>query len=70
MFVKPQIVSTPHIVAGDQATYTAACTSNYNHQGVSCQSDFKCGPYQGECIDTSYFGGIVGGIAGVIVDII
>jgi hypothetical protein len=71
MFTRPQILSTPHMIAPMGDTFNSAC--NYAYDG--CPSGFggSCFPWGGSgCIDTNYWvptivaGGIVivvGGIA-------
>jgi len=71
MFVKPQIMSTPHMVAplGDAATQ--ACQGTFG----TCPSGYTCAPHSADsCVDTSYTNwiviiGVVGGgliVGGVI----
>jgi hypothetical protein len=69
MFVKPQITSTPHLVAPMGDVVGQACGSSF---GSGCSPSFSCHPYQGsDCVDTDYFdpasGFAVGAIAGVVI---
>jgi len=69
MFIKPQIVSTPHMVTRTASHLGGACQTNYNAGGVTCASDFKCSPYQGKCVDATYIGGSISAIIDVAFNI-
>lgn len=71
MFVKPQIMSTPHMVAPLGDTAAQACQGTFG----TCPSGHSCAPFGNDgCIDTSYTNwiviiGVVGGgliVGGVI----
>lgn len=65
MFIKPQIMSTPHLIAPMGEAAGAACTQGGFTQ---CQSGWSgsCQPWGGQgCIDTSYVDPVA--IGGVII---
>lgn len=66
MFIPPQIVSTPHIVTSSFAPVEGACSNNYNAGGVTCASDFTCTPYNGTCIDSTYWGSPISAVISVL----
>ncbi len=65
MFIKPQIMSTPHLVGPLGDTMGQACGSGYSS---GCTHSFSCSPYQGgNCIDATYVDPLTGGVIGVVV---
>lgn len=73
MFVKPQIVSTPHMIAPMGEASMQACQAGYQ----SCPSGFSCSPWGSACVDAPGPGPgqppnvvlvvIIGGIVGTVV---
>jgi hypothetical protein len=66
MFVRPQILSTPHFVAVSGDSALEACTTGF----TGCSYSFSCGPHGGSggCVDTTYISpGAVIVAAGVVV---
>jgi hypothetical protein len=51
MFVRPQILSTPHLVVVSGESNLEACNYDYS----SCSHSASCGPYgSGGYVDTTY----------------
>jgi hypothetical protein len=72
MFIRPQILSTPHMMTSMDETSGGACQQSY---GSGCSTGFSCSPFQGSnCIDATYIepaiiaivGGAIGGVIGGI----
>lgn len=66
MFIRPQIVSTPHIVTSSVAPELGACQGPYQAGGTVCQSDFSCTPYSGTCVDSTYWGSPISAFVSVV----
>jgi len=65
MFIKPQIASTPHLVAPMGDVIGQACQSGF---GTSCPTGFSCHPYQGsDCVDSTYFDPYTGAVVGIVI---
>lgn len=69
MFIKPQILSTPHVTSGALVESAGACAGPYNSGGVSCSTQFSCTPYAGTCTDSTYLGAPITVIVSVVTSV-
>lgn len=61
MFTKPQILSTPHLMAPLGDANAHACGSGFN----GCATGFGCQPFQGSsCVDATYVDPVTGAVVG------